>query len=63
MNTNSNIKLTTKATQACITKLSKLAASASTPMPMREFSQQQKTMLKENDQQMPENFNPKFGLF
>ena len=62
MNTNTNIKLTTKATQAAMTKLSKFAASASTPKPTREFSKQQKTMLKV-DEKKPMSFDPKFGIF
>ena len=47
MNTNTQLKFTHKATQAALSKLSNLAATASAPKQIREFSLQQKTKMEE----------------
>ena len=63
MNTNTNLKLSSKATQAAISKLSTFAATASAPKPIREFSQQQKMMVSDKKLDQKMNLTPKFDLF
>ena len=64
MNTNTQLKLTHKATQAAIAKLSTFAATASNPKQIREFSLQQKQMLQSTKkQEFQEKEKPRLNIF